>query len=129
MSDVTDTTAAAPTGLVAHIEKLFAETGDAALHGLRHLAGEVEKIARGGIDPKSIETEIEAKLALVLNPFMQQVQEMFQKRLVELEAQGQLLALKLDLVEKAGRPPLAVPDNPPAPPAPQPTAGAAATVA
>lgn len=95
MSEATNTAgdtagAAAPvekTGLVAHIEKLFAETGDAALHGLRHLAGEIEKIAHGGVEPAALETAIEAKLKSVVGPFFTQLQAAFENRLKDLEAE------------------------------------------
>lgn len=104
MSEGTNTTgtaaiiaAAAPAatatgGLVAHIEKLFAESGDAALHGLRHLAAEVEKIAHGGVEPAAIEELVEDKLASVVNPFLAELKAAMKDRVEGLEEQvGKLI--------------------------------------
>lgn len=71
--------------LVAKIEQLFAESGDAALHGLKAIAAEVEKLTGGGLTAADLEAKIKAEVASVVNPFLLQLQQAFEGRVKELE--------------------------------------------
>lgn len=98
--------AVAATGLVGHIEHLFASGGDAALHGLRHLAGEIEKFAHGGVEPQAIEDLIGRKVAELVTPYLHQLQEIIQTRVEDLEHQVEQL-----LARVAGQPAMPAPEG------------------
>lgn len=71
--------------LVAAIEAFFAEKGDAALLGLKHLASEVEKLGNGGLEPAAIEAKIKGEVHSVLDPFLADLRQAFETRMKGLE--------------------------------------------
>lgn len=97
-------------GLVGHIEKLFAETGDAALHGLRRLAAELEKIGHGGVEPAVLAELIEDKVASIVNPFLADMKEAFKGRVEHIEDQVTKLTAQLQ-GQPASAPPAAPPEQ------------------